>query len=212
MIMRISSVIKYVMVFVAVALGVPPLLYHFVIRGSPSISVDLFLIMLIVSELSGISVFFLLLRKLGITFGDLGYRRPTSVLPYVLALLIALAYAGVELQIPSVMEYSLKLTTTKLLAVIAAIVAGFSEETVFRGFIMNFTKEYGTLMSSLLSASLFGLSHLMWGLGGVLGTFLLGLGLAYVLSKGRSVVPCVVSHTIIDALIEPGLIITFFHL
>jgi hypothetical protein len=38
------------------------------------------------------------------------------------------------------------------------------------------------------------------------------LGLAYVLSKGRSVVPCVVSHTIIDALIEPGLIITFFHL
>jgi len=49
------------------------------------------------------------------------------------------------------------------------------------------------------------------GSGGILVTFLFGLSLACVLYLGESVIQCIITHTFIDAVIEPGLAIAFFH-
>ncbi|WP_168065501.1 CPBP family intramembrane glutamic endopeptidase [Sulfolobus sp. S-194] len=160
----------------------------------------------------GILIFLFLIRRLGITLADLGFHKPTSITSIILAILIATIYSFIELQIPQVLQYAFEINFLKYIAITTAIIAGFSEEVVFRGFIITQSRTYGTLKSSLLSASLFGVYHITWGLGGILGTFLLGLGLAYVFNSGKSIVPCIISHALIDSLIEPGLVISFFHL
>ncbi|MGC9182780.1 CPBP family intramembrane glutamic endopeptidase [Caldisphaera sp.] len=64
----------------------------------------------------------------------------------------------------------------------------------------------------MISSVLFSIYHFSWGIGGMFGTFILGFVLAYVFIVGESLLPNIVSHAIIDGLIEPGLIISVFAL
>jgi membrane protease YdiL (CAAX protease family) len=104
-------------------------------------------------------------------------------------------------------------------ALVAGVVAGFVEEVVFRGYIMTELAEARTApaVQVLLSGLLFGLAHTGWGLfsghvnwgmlvGAVGGTMILGWIYAglYLFSR-RSLWPVIVSHGVLDLIIEPWL-------
>lgn len=107
-------------------------------------------------------------------------------------------------------------STLKLLAVVAAAVAGVLEEVVFRKWVMDFlnSKGYGSVVQVLAAGVSFGLAHLVWGAKSlaagviaVLSTSALGIGLGIVYLLGdRNLAPCIAAHFLVTALMEPGLI------
>ena len=108
----------------------------------------------------------------------------------------------------------------ELLAIGAAVVAGLVEETIFRGYVMTTLGRmgYGLMVQVLLSGLFFALVHfyafaaplsvlLVQGL-----TFVLGVALAITYAIGkRSLTPVNISHALIDVIIEPWLLLSFFH-
>lgn len=131
------------------------------------------------------------------------------------ALLVSLYVAGAR-SLPPVAHHLLRFDGLKLLAVAAALLAGITEEVIFRKLVMDALAAQGAGALAQIAASAlgFGLVHLVWGLrnwraavNAVLSTTLLGAGLAIVyLLAGRSLAPCVVAHGLVSALIEPGLV------
>lgn len=105
-------------------------------------------------------------------------------------------------------------------AVPMAIVSGFFEEAFFRKTLMEILQHHGSAIAVQIAASAlaFGAVHAVWGLlggsvrgalGAMLATSSLGAALAIVyVIGGRSVAPCIASHTAINLVIEPWLIIT----
>jgi membrane protease YdiL (CAAX protease family) len=107
----------------------------------------------------------------------------------------------------------------KLLALVVAVTAGILEEVIFRKWVMDYlqARAIGPVVQVLGSGLLFGLAHGVWGLLGrslraaasaTIATGLLGTALAvvYVMS-GRSLAPCIATHFLINALLEPGLVL-----
>ncbi len=79
------------------------------------------------------------------------------------------------------------------------IIAPFSEETFFRGFLFaGFAKRLGFLISALISASVFGAAHLE--LARAIPAFLSGIVFAAVYWRSGSVWPCVLAHTAQNAI------------
>lgn len=140
-----------------------------------------------------------------------------DLLSWGLALIIVVAYSASAAKISDVKLYMFKLDTLKVVAVLAAIFAGITEEIIFRKWVMDYleSKEYGAIVQVAISGLVFGLAHLIWGfknisagVNAVLSTSILGGALAIVYLLGdRSLLPCIVAHFFITALIEPGLII-----
>ena len=140
-----------------------------------------------------------------------------NILSWVSALVVVVAYSASAAKISQVKSYMFKLDKLKIVAIVAAIFAGITEEIIFRKWIMDylFLKEYGVVVQVAASGIVFGLAHLMWGVknfaagvNAVVSTSLLGMALAVVYLLGdRSLLPCIVAHFLITALIEPGLII-----
>lgn len=94
-------------------------------------------------------------------------------------------------------------------ALATGITAGFCEEILFRGLLMNdFRKAgYGSAAQVILPGISFGFSHLGYtvhgllaGVGIMVPTAILGMiwGIAYLLGK-RSLLPCIVAHFVNDA-------------
>lgn len=113
----------------------------------------------------------------------------------------------------------LEFSWLELLSIGAAVVAGLVEETILRGYVMTTLGRmgYGLVVQILLSGLFFALVHfyafaaplsvlVVQGL-----TFMLGVALAttYVIGK-RSLTPVIISHALIDVLIEPWLLLSFF--
>jgi hypothetical protein len=140
---------------------------------------------------------------------------------WFLAALLAFAYAFFSIQrIPEVAHYWNVLSWLKALAIVAAIAAGIVEEAVFRRLVMDGVSRSGgnALVQIAASAAAFGVAHGTWGLlggslhaalGAAIATTVLGagLGVIYVVG-GRSLAPCIFAHFVIDAVIEPGLLIS----
>jgi len=107
----------------------------------------------------------------------------------------------------------------KLLAILMALAAGILEEAIFRRMLMNHLQSDGLFptVQIILSGVTFGVAHGIWGLfgrniaaavGAMLATGALGTALAIVyIASHRSVAACIVAHTAIDFLIEPGLVL-----
>ena len=76
---------------------------------------------------------------------------------------------------------------------------------------------YGAIIQIIVSGLAFGLVHITWGLfskekrflkGAFIATTFLGFGLAIVYLVGnRNIGPCIVSHSIINIIIEPWLML-----
>jgi uncharacterized protein len=78
-------------------------------------------------------------------------------------------------------------------AIIAAVVAPLAEETFFRGFaFQGLKKRYGSGWGIFLSALLFSLAHMSPS--GLVPIFILGLMLAWLFNKTRSIWPCIIVH------------------
>jgi membrane protease YdiL (CAAX protease family) len=95
--------------------------------------------------------------------------------------------------------------------------AGFFEEIFFRGYIMTALKNagYGVVTQIAASSVAFGAAHIVWGLpsGHVLApmawTTFLGLALAVIyLRSNYRLGPVILSHVLIGAVIEPGLLLS----
>ncbi len=84
-------------------------------------------------------------------------------------------------------------TGIALLAVTAVIVAPFAEETFFRGFMFQgIRKRIGFAWAAIISAALFALAHMS--VEALVPIFLLGLMLAWLYYKTKSIWPCIIVH------------------
>lgn len=157
-------------------------------------------------------------------FEVFGFRGPYFwILPaWMAALVLAAVYAAWSAGIPSVRLWLFRLHPLKLLAVILAVLAATLEELLFRKMLMDWLQRLGEdeAVQVIASGIAFGAMHAVWGglkgswqtaTGAVVATTFLGLGLALVyLVGGRSLAPCIISHFLVTALIEPGLLIAAF--
>ena len=107
----------------------------------------------------------------------------------------------------------------RLVALPMALISGFFEEAFFRKFLVDWALHSGLggVLQVAISALVFGAAHAIWGLFGgnlraaasaMAATGVLGGLLAMVYLVGdRSLAPCAASHTAINLLIEPWLIL-----
>lgn len=153
------------------------------------------------------------------SLGQLGWGRPSTLPAFGFAILVALIYSGITAFNPQVRSHLLEWSSLKGLALIAALTAGIVEETIFRGYVITTLgrMKYGGSIQVILSGVLFALAH-FYGFASpasyliTLGlTFLLGisLGIVYLIGK-KSLTPVILSHFLIDAVIEPWLLLSLF--
>ena len=145
--------------------------------------------------------------------------RHGAPLGWLLALAVTAVFTAFSLRLPSVRENLFRPSGLKLLALPMALFAGILEEAVFRSTLMNYIEHQGAglAVQVMVSGLAFGLAHGVWGLfgkslramlGATLVTGMLGTALAAVyVAAGRQLMPCIAAHFLIDALIEPGLVL-----
>lgn len=185
----------------------------------PTNRVAIFLLGSALGEQAAFGLLAWLLRRRGSRLRDLGWRQSTNWRSLLLGLGIAIVYSGYTALNPHVRPHLLDFSWLKLPAHLAAIIAGVVEETIFRGYVMTTLGRmgYGLVVQVLLSGLFFALAHIyafaaplsLLAVQG--GTFLLGVALAltYLVGK-RSLTPVIISHTLIDVIIEPWLLFSFF--
>ncbi len=169
-------------------------------------------------------VFMLLSRARPDALTALGFREPFAEMwiAWVAGIALAGAYVAYCVRIPTVKPWLVRPHTLKVIALILAVLAGTLEEIAFRKMLMDWIERSGAgaAIQVIVSGASFGLMHIVWGglkgswviaLGSVVATSVLGLGLAMVYLIGdRHLAPCIVSHFLVTALIEPGLLIAAF--
>ena len=145
--------------------------------------------------------------------------RLDAPLGWVLAAVVTLLFVALACRLPSVRQTIFRPTWLKLIALVLAVAAGVLEEVVFRKILMDWLASdgYGQTLQVMASGLAFGAVHGVWGLfgrslraaaGATVATGILGTGLAVVyIAAGRNVAPCIVAHFVINALIEPGLVL-----
>lgn len=155
-----------------------------------------------------------LVAYLGFTLGRTG--KPAG---WLLAALVTGSFVWVSMRLPAVRANLFRPSFLKLLALAVAVMAGILEEVIFRKWLMDYLqgRAIGPIVQVLGSGLLFGLAHGVWGLLGrslraaasaTVATGLLGAGLAVVyIMSGRSLAPCIATHFLINALLEPGLVL-----
>lgn len=158
-------------------------------------------------------LFFFLLRWLkvqGRSLKDLGWGRPTTLPAIVLGLVFALGYAIYTLSNPLIGPHATEISLFKLAGIVVGVVGAMVEECVFRGYIISELEriKVSTLTQILVSGVSFGIIHVGFDLIGVLLTFIMGvvMATAYVVGR-RSLTPSIVSHALINVIIEPWLLL-----
>ena len=145
--------------------------------------------------------------------------RIGTITGWLLAAVITGIFVWQSARLASVRTNLLRPSFLKILALAVAVAAGILEEVVFRKWLMDYllAQEIGPVLQVLASGLIFGLAHGVWGLMGrsfraalgammVTGVLGIALGLVYIVS-GRSLAPCIAAHFLINALIEPGLVL-----
>jgi membrane protease YdiL (CAAX protease family) len=151
--------------------------------------------------------------------------RPITPLAWGAAVAIALAYAAASMaSLPAIREKLFTLNRLKLLGIGFALITGLFEEWFFRKWLMDIGASHGlsAILQVIGSGVIFGLAHAIWGLfGGNLRAFFtsmafttaMGLALAWLyVFAGRQVAPAVWSHSLINLIIEPWLLLGVLNL
>ena len=158
------------------------------------------------------------LQNLGFMSGPGG-----TPIAWVLGHAVAFGYSAFAiLNIPMVREHCCALSAAKVLSLAAAFAAAIVEEAFFRRLVMDTLSAAGISTAGQIFGSglLFGLAHGVWGIvtgrfvpgcGAVIATGILGtaLGVVYVAGE-RSLAPVIVSHFLITATIQPGILFAAF--
>ena len=146
--------------------------------------------------------------------------QPASALGWLLAAAVAIGYAAFTASRNAGIAARLtQFGALKVVAIAMAVSSGITEEIVFRRILMDVlaTHGVGALVQIAASGVVFGAVHVVWigfagprRIGGIVGaTTLLGLALAVVyIASGRSVVPCIIAHIAINAVLEPWLVLS----
>jgi hypothetical protein len=185
----------------------------------PQSRVAVFLGGAVIGELVAFGVLAGLLRRRGLSLRALGLGRRTNWRGVALALAVAGAYCAITALNPAVGGRLTEYIPLKLLAIVAALVAGLVEETIFRGYVMTAleTTRHGQVTQIVVSGVCFAIAHfyaftspitllVTFGM-----TFALGVGLAATyLVGGRSLTPAIIGHALVDLVIEPWLLLGFF--
>jgi membrane protease YdiL (CAAX protease family) len=87
--------------------------------------------------------------------------------------------------------------------VLVCITAGVCEETLFRGFMLHYLHvlpwTLNLTLALLISSAIFGLNHLFYGgIGGVVGSAMIGFLLGLLFLLGGNLLPPIVLHAIVD--------------
>jgi len=153
----------------------------------------------------------------------LGFESGITGTPaaWVLALLFAtLCIAFTITHFPRVQDTWREISFLKLLSLWAAVGAAVVEEAFFRRIIMDGVMGAGggVPLQIFASAVVFGVAHALWGLikgsphvaftaAGATGIIGAALAVVYVVGD-RSLAPCIAAHFAIDAVIQPGLLLS----
>ena len=152
----------------------------------------------------------------------LGFESGITGTPFgwVLALLVAAAFILFTIKgIPSVAETWREVSFLKIISIYAGLGAAIVEEAFFRRVVMDWVAEAegAVWIQIAVSAAVFGVVHALWGLiklsfsaalKTTIATGIMGIALAIVyIVSDRSLAPCIVSHFLIAATLEPGLMI-----
>ncbi len=150
------------------------------------------------------------LRGQGRRLEDIGWKRPTTLAGVVLGVIFALGYAAFTLSNPLIGANAREISLFKLAGILVGLVGAFVEECVFRGYLMTELEQIGVsnLTQVIVSGATFAIVHIGFSPVGVVFTFVMGvvMALSYVLGK-RSLTPCLVSHSLINVVIEPWLLL-----
>ena len=161
-------------------------------------------------------------HRRGNSWADLGLKRPKHWIRLILMVIVAIVttaiLASVALPLLTRLTGSLEgsgvastfqspLSFIAYVLIIAWGAAGFCEELIFRGFLLNqFARLFGESkagwgLAILFQAALFGLCHYPQGLTGIIITGLIGLlfGVLYLLA-GRNLWCLILAHGIVDTL------------
>lgn len=176
-----------------------------------------------VGELIVIALLIVYLGRRGHSLRDFGLWRAAPVHGWIIASLVTAIFVWVTF---GALRGHAALTEVSVFhiynSLLAGLVAGFVEESFFRGFVMSELRwgGFGGITQVIVSGVLFGIAHSGWGLfsshlnwsalvGSVIATMVLGWGfaLAYLASR-RSLMPVIAGHLIMDCLIEPWLVLT----
>ena len=151
-------------------------------------------------------------------FHSLGFEALANVgiVAWGIAAAVVVSYVWGAAGISIVRQHMFKFDKLKFLALTGALVSGFFEEILFRKILMDYLQEQGfaDVMQIILSGVAFGVAHLVWGgkalsaaINATFYTFFLGAGLAIVyIASDRNLALCIIAHTLVTGLIEPGLI------
>lgn len=170
-----------------------------------------------------VCVFLLHLR--GQTLRDIGWRRPATRRSWILAVVVAALMVGTALA--SFGTTAQLLTDWSFYRIFLGLVlggsAGICLETIFRGFVTTQARDAGlhVILQITLSAVLFALAlnRMAWSgfpghpefwavVGTTASSTVLGVAFAIIYLIGnRSLNPAIASHTAIDMVVEPGMIL-----
>lgn len=187
--------------------------------AQPQSRVAVFLGGAVIGELAAFGALAGLLRRRGQSLRTLGLGKRTNWRGLVLALLVAGVYCAITALNPAVGSHLTQFIPLKLLAVVAALVAGLVEETIFRGYVMTTlaASRRGPVAQVVVSGVCFAIAHFYAFVSPVTllvtfgMTFALGVGLAVAyLLGGRSLTPAIIGHALVDLVIEPWLLLGFF--
>lgn len=121
----------------------------------------------------------------------------------VFAALLALGLISLYLGMNDQQKVAEKITGLPIYVLfLAVLVAPITEELLFRGYL---TRKYGILPSSIA----FGLLHFAYGSSvEIAGTFLIGMILAFIFMKSKSITPCILIHMAYNAFSISVLLLT----
>ncbi len=173
----------------------------------------------LIAEVAVLLALVLFLRRRGITLHSLGLWRSAPIRGWVVAGVVAALFIAFTLALPLRAETHLAEVSLFRIynALIAAFVAGFVEEILFRGYVMTELRlsGWGNAAQVIISSLIYGAVHATWGvvtgmftwemLGGiVIGTSVFGCfcAVTYLVSR-RSLMPVIASHGAINLAIEP---------
>jgi membrane protease YdiL (CAAX protease family) len=149
-------------------------------------------------------------RRQGLTLRDAGWGAASPALVIPCALAAAVAYAAYTASIPDIRANIAEISPFKMWGAVAGVFGAVVEEVIFRGFLMARLQQarLRPFVQVFLTALAFAFLHLGFGLVGILCTFALGvvLGLLYLLGR-RSLTGPVLCHALVNALIEPWLLL-----
>lgn len=170
----------------------------------------------LVAEAIAFAVLVWWMRRRSLSWRSMGFVKPARWLPVAAAILFAALYSAYTLTIPEVRQHATELSAFKCWGASVAVLGAAVEEIVFRGFVLAELqrRRIAAWVQVVVSGVAFGLLHLGFSWWGMLLTTAMGMVLAVTcLWSGRSLVAPIVGHCLINAIIEPWLllwIITFY--